>query len=922
MRYVIFLILTAGLTVSTSAAESTIDYSQHIAPLLKKYCIGCHNPDDRNGDLSLESFADLQQGGESGVAVLAGEATSSRLIRVLTGKSEPKMPPDDEPSPTADELTMLIEWVDAGATGPNGAEPDRTTLIVPKIAAASVPKPITALAISPDDSVIAIGRFATVELQDAATGKTIRRLPNHPGKVNRIEFTPDGSRLVTASGIAGLFGKATIWDVADGKQVTEFVAHRDTLYDATLSPNGKYLATAGYDRKIMLWDVDSGKVLRELTGHNGAIYDLAFNPDSTVLASASADETIKLWHVESGDRLDTLGQPLDEQYVVTFSPDGRFIVGGGADNRIRVWRFVSKNKPRINPLVYARFAHEGPVIQLAFSSDGKSLVSVGEDRAVKIWETRTYAEVALLENQPDDCQAMTMSATANEFWVGRMDGSLQTYSIPAAKETANVPAVNSAVVDMDDTVELANNDEHEPNDVPESAMSVVLPGTVNGVIDGDGDVDLYRFDATEGQQWMLEVNAARQKSPLDSKVEVLDADGQSIMRVILQAVRDSYFTFRGKDSSTIDDFRVHNWREMELNQYLYANGEVVKLWLYPRGPDSGFKVYPGSGKRYTYFDTTPLAHALQAPCYIVEPHPPGTTLIPNGLPVFPIYYVNDDDSRRKWGSDSRLSFTAPSDGQYLVRVTDARGFGGEGYKYSLTVRPRKPDFHVTLHGANPSVAAGSGKEFEVRVDRIDGFEGPIQVNIDGVPDGFHITSPVIIQAGQDNAYGVINADANAPEPAPENAKKTKVTATAMIHGQPITHDVNGLGEIKLAGPPKVSVRLLSADGSQTSDGSGEPMTLEIAPGETVMARVRLERNGFTGNVSFGKEDSGRNLPHGVFVDNIGLNGLLILSGQDERDIFITAAPWVQEQTRSFHLVGRVEGNQASWPVILQVKQKR
>ena len=41
---------------------------------------------------------------------------------------------------------------------------------------------------------------------------------------------------------------------------------------------------------------------------------------------------------------------------------------------------------------------------------------------------------------------------------------------------------------------------------------------------------------------------------------------------------------------------------MKLNQFLYVNGEVVKLWHYPRGPDSGYMVYPGSGSRYGYHD--------------------------------------------------------------------------------------------------------------------------------------------------------------------------------------------------------------------------------------------------------------------------------------------------------------------------------
>ena len=57
---------------------------------------------------------------------------------------------------------------------------------------------------------------------------------------------------------------------------------------------------------------------------------------------------------------------------------------------------------------------------------------------------------------------------------------------------------------------------------------------------------------------------------------------------------------------------------MRINDYLYAGGEVVKFWLFPRGPDSGFVTYPGQGMRWGYFDTTPLAHALGEPCYIVD----------------------------------------------------------------------------------------------------------------------------------------------------------------------------------------------------------------------------------------------------------------------------------------------------------------
>ena len=48
-------------------------------------------------------------------------------------------------------------------------------------------------------------------------------------------------------------------------------------------------------------------------------------------------------------------------------------------------------------------------------------------------------------------------------------------------------------------------------------------------------------------------------------------------------------------------------------------------------------------------------------------------LVSTGLPVFPLYYANDDDGQRRLGSDSRLTFTAPADGAYLVARARLRG---------------------------------------------------------------------------------------------------------------------------------------------------------------------------------------------------------------------------------------------------------
>ena len=941
------LMVLAGLVAAAPAAladgGSTPDYRTHVAPLFQKYCAGCHNDEDREGKFSLETFASLQKGSEHGPAFLPGDPKGSLIVRLISGAAKPAMPPKDEPKPTAEELSLIEAWIEAGARGPEGQEPDRLALIVPKIPSKAKAKPILAIDATRDGRLIAVARDAEVTLYEG-TGETAtkgdkpgRQIGQYPGKVTSLHFNADGSQLVTASGVGGLGGVAAIWNVADGSLVRKFEGHRDILYEAELSPDGKILATCGYDKKIELWDAETGKPLRTLEGHTGAVYDVGFSPDGKHIVSASADDTCKVWRVEDGTRLDTLPQPLKAEYTCLFSPDGNSIVAGGADNNIRVWKFISREKPEINPMEIARFAHEGAIVRLAFSPDGSKLVSLAEDRTIKAWRTSDYTEIKLWDGQPDVASALAFAPDGKTFDIGRMDGSLATYAIPEASPSveAQAPAAAPAApVAMPASAAAGDVAEKEPNDAPDQANPIPLPAKVTGTIaavpaapgapPAPVDNDFYRFTAKAGQEWVFEVNAARSGSKLDSFIEVLDAKGNRVPRVLLQAVRDSYFTFRGKNDSEPGDFRVFNWEEMKINDLLYANGEVVKFWLPPRGPDSGFVVYPGQGTRWGYYDTTPLAHALGEPCYIVEPHPPGTKLLANGLPVFLLNYENDDDSHRELSKDSRLVFTAPADGEYVLKLKDIRGLQGPEFRYTLTARERRPNFTVTLVGANPVVGAGSAKEIKVVAHRIDGFEGPIRVDIAGLPAGFHATSPLLIEEGQLEALGVIMADANAPAPSEADGKKTVVTATATIAGKDLTNPVNDLGLVKLGPAPKLRATIVAAEGGAKPlhSSPGEPLEFAIEPGQTIMLKVKLDRGEFKERVLFGNDGAGKNLPFGVIVDNIGLNGLLVMEHLSEREFFITADRSTPEQSRLFHLTTAVEGGLSTAPVLLRVTKPR
>jgi hypothetical protein len=80
--------------------------------------------------------------------------------------------------------------------------------------------------------------------------------------------------------------------------------------------------------------------------------------------------------------------------------------------------------------------------------------------------------------------------------------------------------------------------------------------------------------------------------------------------------------------------------------------------------------------------------------------------------------------------------------------------------------------------------------------------------------------------------------------------------------------------------------------------------------------ITVERNGFEGRV----ELNVNNLPHGIIVDNIGLNGVLVREKETTRQIYLTAAPWVPETSRLCHAITGAEGGQSSAPLMLHVRK--
>jgi hypothetical protein len=432
-----------------------------------------------------------------------------------------------------------------------------------------------------------------------------------------------------------------------------------------------------------------------------------------------------------------------------------------------------------------------------------------------------------------------------------------------------------------DEVQVALGDEPE---IQSQGGPIPVPVTVNGRIAARGAQSDYRFQARKGEELVLEVNARRLGSDLDSFLEVLDSKGNPIERAVVRPVWATSVTLRDHDSAG-RGVRISTWDGLRAGDYVMIGGEIIRVEALPLSPDNDTLFEAFGGQRLAFFDTTTEAHAIDSAAYKVEIHPPGTKLSPNGLPIAHLYYRNDDGGPG-YGRDSVVHFTAPADGEYIARIRDVQGLGGETCAYRLTVRKPHPDFRLSLNPRNPNVPVGGTVPVTVTAFRMDGFEGPIAISLDELPAGLH-AAPGVIAAGQNSTTITLSADAGARMSAAVPFEVTGKTENGLAQAaNPEDH----LKLIALMPPPDLLMTAETKEVTLVPGGKAE-ITVAIARQRDFKGRVPVEV---------------RNLPPYVRVLDVGLNGVLITEDESRRSFTIEALPMAQPTDQMIYVAGDVE----------------
>ncbi len=107
---------SALLILSPAWAQTQVEFARDIAPILQKRCVACHGPAVQSGALRLDAGVAASAGGKHGKPIVPGNAGASRLVRRITGRETPRMPPTGDPL-TDREINLIRGWIDQGATG-------------------------------------------------------------------------------------------------------------------------------------------------------------------------------------------------------------------------------------------------------------------------------------------------------------------------------------------------------------------------------------------------------------------------------------------------------------------------------------------------------------------------------------------------------------------------------------------------------------------------------------------------------------------------------------------------------------------------------------------------------------------------------------------------------------------------------------
>ena len=406
--------------------------------------------------------------------------------------------------------------------------------------------------------------------------------PSHPGPIYAVAISPN-NRIVASGGAdrssrgnAEPNGLIKMWDLQT-KELLPILPYNSPVSTIAFSPNSRWIAGGSGDGTIRVWDAGTGDLIHEFNDHTASVWKVDFSPDSKWILSVSLDGRGFLKNlVHSGER----SIPLEENgtfsiYAASFSPDeeddGYTFATGSENKRIQLWKMPTNNSNTLSLNNFFLNGHNDSVWILAFSKDGQNLASGSLDGTVRLWDLDLRRERIKIAGHTGGIKALAYTEDNRLLACGTgLDGILRLWDAGTSGQLStllNHANLNKAIAFSSDGKTLASAGSEDDtillSNVTQTFNSNLEDSLIHSLIGNQHGITALALSSPVRDPRLPSIPNRLASGGKDARIHLLDITTQSELKTLRGA--ESTITaltfdptstrlFSGEDNGTVREW--------------------------------------------------------------------------------------------------------------------------------------------------------------------------------------------------------------------------------------------------------------------------------------------------------------------------------------------------------------------------------